>query len=179
MKGLIRHISALEMKRLIILISLFSVTSFLAGQKPADYDDQLKAMYNNTVELITVDDLSNEMKTTSELVLLDTREMNEFKVSHIEGARYIGYNNFSISSLKDIPKDTEIVVYCSLGVRSEQIGEKLKEAGFKNVKNLYGGIFEWKYQEQVIIDKKGNETDEVHTYDKEWSKWLLKGNKVY
>lgn len=179
MKGLIRLISVSKMKSLILFISLFCVTSFLAGQKPADYDFQLKAMYQNSVELISVDDLSNEMKTTSELVLLDTREMNEFKVSHIEGARYIGYNNFSISSLNDIPKDAEIVVYCSLGVRSEQIGEKLKEAGFENVKNLYGGIFEWKYQDQVVIDKKGNETDEVHTYDEEWSKWLLKGNKVY
>ena len=47
------------------------------------------------------------------------------------------------------------------------------------MKNLYGGIFEWKYQDQVIIDKKGNETDDVHAYDEEWSKWLLKGKKVY
>lgn len=165
--------------RLIIFISLFSVIGILAGQKPADYDEQLKAMYKNTVELITVNDLSIEMNANKAIVLLDTREINEYKVSHIEGARYIGYNSFSIKSLDNIPKDSEIVVYCSLGVRSEQIGEKLKESGFENVKNLYGGIFEWKYQDQVIIDKKGNETDEVHAYDKEWSKWLLKGKKVY
>jgi len=179
MKGLIRLISALKMKRLIILISLFSATGFLAGQKPADYDDQLKAMYKNSVPLITVDELSIEKNTNTGLILLDAREINEFRVCHIEGARCVGYNHFSIELMKDIPKDAEIVVYCSLGVRSEQIGEKLKEAGYENVKNLYGGIFEWKYQDQIVVDKKGNKTDKVHTYDENWSQWLLKGEKVY
>lgn len=166
-------------KRVIILISLISVTGFLIGQKPSGYDEQLKVMYKNTVELITPNDLSNEMNANNAIVLLDAREFNEYKVSHIEGARHIGYNSFSIKSLDDIPKDSEIVVYCSLGVRSEQIGEKLNEAGFENVKNLYGGIFEWTYQDHAIIDKKGNKTDKVHAYNEEWSKWLLKGEKVY
>lgn len=179
MKGLIRLISVLKMKRLIILISLLSVTGFLAGQKPADYDDQLKAMYKNSVALITVDELSIEKNTNTELILLDSREINEFKVCHIEGARCVGYNHFSIEVMEDISKDSEIVIYCSLGVRSELIGEQLKEAGYHNVRNLYGGIFEWKYQDQLVVDKKGNPTDKVHTYNEEWSKWLLKGNKVY
>ena len=167
------------MKRLIILIVVSGLVGFVAGQKPVNYDDQLKEMYKNTVELISVDDLSNKLNDNRGLVLLDTRELSEYKVSHIEGARCIGYNNFSIESLEDIQKDTEIVVYCSLGVRSEQIGEKLKEAGYKNVQNLYGGIFEWKYQDQIIVNKKGNPTDKVHTYDENWGQWLLKGEKVY
>jgi len=33
-------------------------------------------------------------------------------------------------------------VYCSLGIRSEVIAKKLKKAGYTNVFNLYGGIFE-------------------------------------
>lgn len=167
------------MKRLMILIAVFGLVGFVTGQKPAGYNDQLGKMYKNSVELITVDDLSSEMKSNKNILLLDTRELNEYKVSHIEGAVCVGCNDFSIDSMEDVPKDTEIVVYCSLGVRSEQIGEKLKEAGYENVKNLYGGIFEWKYQDQVVIDKKGNKTDKVHTYDENWSQWLLKGEKVY
>ena len=167
------------MKRLIVILASFVLISFVIAQKPANYNDLLNGMYNNTVELITVEDVTNEMKEDSGIVLLDTREINEYKVSHIEGARCIGYNDFSIESMKDIPTDSEIVVYCSLGVRSEHIGEQLKEAGYHNVRNLYGGIFEWKYHDQMIVDKKGNPTDKVHTYDEEWSKWLLKGKKVY
>ena len=37
-----------------------------------------------------------------------------------------------------------IIVYCSIGVRSEDIGEKLKELGYTKILNLYGGIFDWK-----------------------------------
>ncbi len=166
-------------KRLIILITVFGFIGSVIGQKPADYDEQLKGMYKNTVELISVDELSIEKKSNTGLVLLDAREINEFKVCHIEGAYCIGYNNFSIEVMEDIPKDSEIVIYCSLGVRSEHIGEKLKEAGYQNVRNLYGGIFEWKYRDQIVVDKKGNPTDKVHTYDENWSKWLLKGEKVY
>lgn len=167
------------MKRLMLMISVFGLAIFAFGQKPSAYDDYLKEMYKNTIELISVDELLTEKNVSNNFVLLDTRELNEFNVSHIEGARYIGYNNFSIEKVDDIPKDSDIVVYCSLGVRSEQIGEQLKAAGYNNVKNLYGGIFEWVYQDQLVVDKKGNPTDKVHAYDENWSKWLLKGEKVY
>ena len=40
-------------------------------------------------------------------------------------------------------KSDTIVLYCSIGYRSEKIGEKLVEMGYGHVFNLYGGIFEW------------------------------------
>ncbi|MCH9660233.1 MAG: rhodanese-like domain-containing protein, partial [Bacteroidetes bacterium] len=101
--------------------------------------------------------------------------------SKIPSAIYIGYSQFSseeiIASIPD--KDTPIVVYCSLGIRSEEIGEKLQKAGFTNVKNLYGGIFEWKNKEYPLSNLQDKETDSVHTCTKNWSKWLTKGIKVY
>ena len=66
-----------------------------------------------------------------------------------------------------------------MGIRSEQIGEKLKKAGFTNVKNLYGGIFEWKNKDYPVIDTTGNETEKVHTFSKMWSKYLHAGKPVY
>jgi len=167
------------MRRLILIITLIGLMASAYCQKPTNYDDQLKGMYKNTIELISVEDLSKEIETNKGIVLLDARELNEFKVCHIEGAWCVGYDKFSIEIMEDIPKDSEIVVYCSLGVRSEQVGEKLKEAGYLNVKNLFGGIFEWKYLDQEVVDKKGNPTNKVHTYNENWSKWLLKGEKVY
>ncbi|MEL6718853.1 MAG: rhodanese-like domain-containing protein, partial [Bacteroidota bacterium] len=68
--------------------------------------------------------------------------------------------------------------YCSVGYRSEKISEQLLEAGFKDVSNLYGGIFEWKNQDHEVVDEKGA-TEKVHAYDRVWGFWLKEGKKVY
>jgi len=100
-------------------------------------------------------------------------------VSHIPNALFTGYKDFNTDALKDIPKTDTIVVYCSVGYRSERIGEKLQKMGYSNVFNLYGGIFEWKNTGLEVVDTDGTETEKVHTYNKTWSKWLTRGEKVY
>ena len=121
------------------------------------------------------------LQVKDEVTLLDTREPDEYAVSRIEGAINVGYNKFSseevLNQLK--PGDELIVVYCSLGIRSEKIGEKLKKAGFQNVRNLYGGIFEWKNNDYPVVDSEGNTTEKVHPFSRVWGKWLLKGEKAY
>ena len=59
------------------------------------------------------------------------------------------------------------------------VGEKLMAKGYKNVKNLYGGIFQWKNEGYEVVNEKSMETDSVHTYNRRWSKWLTNGIKVY
>ena len=84
------------------------------------------------------------LKTMKEkVILLDTREKKEYEISHIPGAIWVGYNNFKLKRVKEIAKDTKIVTYCSVGYRSERIGEKLQKAGFTDVSNLKGSIFKW------------------------------------
>ena len=70
-------------------------------------------------------------------------------------------------------------MYCSLGVRSEDIGEQLKKAGYTNVFNLYGGIFEWKNKGFSVYNNDETLTENVHVCNAYWSQWLLKGNKIY
>ena len=158
---------------------LFGLTMTGLSQKPENYDEELTAMYKNTIPLITPEKLAEKLEADSNIVLLDSREIGEYKVSHIDGAKFIGFTDFKMKSIEDIPKDAQIIVYCSLGVRSELIAEKLIEDGYTNVENLYGGIFEWVYDDLEIVNKKGEVTNEVHTYDESWSEWLLKGIKVF
>lgn len=165
--------------RNVLILCILPLSLQLYGQKPENYDEDLQKMYKNSVELIYPVDLFREIGTKDNIFLLDTREKTEFKTSHIQNARYVGYNEFTLKSIVDIPKDSRIIVYCSLGVRSEQIGEKLKQAGYTNVLNLYGGIFEWVFNDLPVYDKKESETQKIHTYDKNWSQWLLKGEKIY
>lgn len=160
----------------IILIVLALISSLISHAQSKSFDLLLKKMIKQTVPIIKVDELKNK---TKDYVLLDTREYEEFKVSHIKNARYVGFNEFKIESVKDIPKNTPIVVYCSIGVRSEQIGEKLLAAGYSNVKNCYGSIFEWVNEGNQVVDMKDIVTPKVHTYNKKWGVWVKKGEKVY
>jgi len=161
----------------IMLLSFLQ--SFVAcGQQT--YDQKLQSLYKNTVSLVQPLEVKEKLNN-EDVVILDTRSAKEYSVSHLPKAKFIDYDRFDISQVEDIPKDKEIIVYCSVGYRSEKVGEKLKEAGFQNVSNIYGGIFQWKNEELDVVNQEGEITDSVHTYNKRWSKWLEegKGIKIY
>lgn len=141
--------------------------------------DKLLNQYNkNNVPYVSVQELAMP-KTNA--ILLDAREPNEYEISRIDKAICVGFDNFNLeSTLHKIPsKDSEIIVYCSLGIRSEIVADKLIKAGYTNVRNLYGGIFEWKNNNFKVYNSKKTETDSVHAFSEEWSKWLKKGIKIY
>ncbi len=146
-------------------------------QSQSKLDKALKSYNKETVPYIQV----NNLVSNDSVVLLDSREEAEFNISHLKNAIWVGYKNFDekIVTNKITNKDTPIVVYCSIGVRSEDIGEALQKMGYTNVKNLYGGIFEWKNQNQPVYNQKKQETEEVHAYNKHWGKLLKKGVKIY
>ncbi|NHN27241.1 rhodanese-like domain-containing protein [Flavobacterium jejuense] len=139
--------------------------------------DVIQRYNKNSVSYITAE----ELHKLNDFLLLDTREAEEYQVSHLEKAVFVGYKKFDAENFQSqYPnKDIEIVVYCSLGVRSENIGEKLLKLGYKNVQNLYGGLFEWKNKGYSIVDNKGKVTEKVHAFSKMWGKYLQKGIKVY
>ena len=160
----------------------FIIYIFLVGAASGQESlDKLLNRYNtHSIPYISVEELRMFKKNDS-VVILDAREPEEFEVSHLKSSINIGFDDFSSEEkqLQKINKDSQIIVYCSVGIRSEKIGEKLKEAGFTNVRNLYGGIFEWKNRGYPVIDSTGTETENVHVFSKQWSKWLNNGNPVY
>lgn len=139
----------------------------------------LDNMLDKSIPYISINKLDSLLKQNPKLVLLDVREPREFKVSHLKHARCVGYNHFDIKLLPQISQQDTIIVYCSIGYRSEKIGEELKLAGFKNVYNLYGGIFEWVNNGNLIENNQDDTTKKIHAYDKNWGKWLKNGDKVY
>lgn len=169
-----------------IFVSFLLSINFSCAQKPANrphcdnasFDKTLSAMLSFSVPVISVKELKSKK---NDYVLLDAREPKEFEVSHIEGAKNIGYDNFSLENVANLDKKTPIVVYCSVGYRSEKVGEKLKAAGFSNVKNLYGSIFEWVNEGNPVVGSDNKTTLKVHTYNETWSRWVDKKNieKVY
>ena len=163
------------MKKILILFLVVSSTTF--GQKKLD--KLLDKWNTRNVPYMSVETLA---MPKTDAILLDAREENEFNISHLENAIRVGYDNFKIKeTIAKLPKDknAKIVVYCSLGIRSETVAHKLIQEGYTNVYNLYGGIFEWKNADFKVIDTLGKSTEKVHTFNKSWSKWLKKGEKVY
>ena len=158
---------------------LFIITFFHMASCQSDYNEKLKSLYRNTVPVLSTDSLMNQIKSGGDYYLLDIRSPEEYKVSHIEKAMLIDYDQFKAEDVKDIPLEARVVVYCSVGYRSERIGEKLQDLGFSDVSNIYGGIFQWKNDKYPVVNSDGQPTDSVHTYNRSWSKWLINGIKVY
>lgn len=163
------------MKKIAICCLVFLSSMALSAQKTIDR--ALKKWNENSVPYI----YSEELLAEKEVLLLDSREWAEYRVSHLKNAIWVGYDTFQIDSvLQKIPnKDKAIVVYCSIGVRSEDIGEKLQAAGYSDVKNLYGGIFNWKNDGHTVYTNDNNTTEKIHAFDAQWGKLLKSGEKVY
>lgn len=129
------------------------------------------------VPYISVEDL--HQKRQEDFLIFDTREKAEYNVSHLPNAIHIGYENFDFESFKNqYLKDSKIVLYCSLGVRSERIGIQLHKAGFQSVKNLHGGIFQWADFGFLLFNPSNAITEKVHVYSLKWKKYLFKAKAV-
>ena len=153
---------------------LIVINGMCVAQKPAkcedkSFDKEVDKYLDFTVPVIDVDSLMNQM---DKYVILDAREYEEYEISHIAGAHYVGYDDFSEDALAGIPKNQAVVVYCSIGYRSEKIGERLQKMGYTHVSNLYGSIFEWANRGYPVKNMAGQSTDTVHAYSRNWSKWI-------
>jgi rhodanese-related sulfurtransferase len=144
------------------------------GQNPEDFDEMCTTNIKGTVPFLLPEALIEEIANDSSILIMDIRERKEYEVSHLPqaetGLAFRG--ELRNKKLKEIPKDAQIRLIGSVGIRSEMIGEKLLQAGYSNVKNLYGGIFSWANQGHPLIDKDGNPTTYIHGYNKGLSSYL-------
>ena len=104
-------------------------------------------------------------------LLLDARAPAEYQVSHLRDARLAPDLGAALRLLEGRARDLPVVVYCSVGVRSSALAEKLLRAGWRNVSNLEGSIFEWANLGYPLF--RGTEpASKVHPYDANWGKLL-------
>lgn len=91
-------------------------------------------------------DLYKAMEDKRRMVILDTRNMSLWQMSHIEGSVPLPYYYEDVDSLmKDLPRDgTWIVTYCECPrAAAEYVNGKLVDAGFENTAVLWEGAFGW------------------------------------
>ena len=78
-------------------------------------------------------------------MLVDVREMDEWRDGHAKGACHIPLSDLSRRGA-DLPKDREILVICRSGNRSRTAARLLQRAGYERVVNVQGGTVAWMRQ---------------------------------
>jgi|SRR5690606_5531750 len=159
------------------VLSVIGMSCQSEAQVPADlpscenpkFDEKIIQTLRFTVPVISVEHLH---QSAPDYLILDAREKEEYEVSRIPGALWVGYDDFELSRVQAIADGRPIAVYCSIGYRSEKVGELLKASGFESVYNVYGSIFEWANRGFQLEDARGEPVKRVHTYNRSWGRWV-------
>ena len=95
----------------------------------------------SNVPEMQVEELKRTLDAGEDIFVLDVREPHEYQICNIGG---------QLIPLGDLPKrvheldsSREIVAHCRSGVRSAKAVDFLRQAGFRKVRNLAGGILAW------------------------------------
>jgi rhodanese-related sulfurtransferase len=94
---------------------------------------------------ITAEEVKARIESGEQFNILDVREPHENDEFNIGGV-LVPLGKIQTMQLDDIEdwKNEEVIVYCRSGNRSGQACLILEMAGFTNVKNLTGGMLEWR-----------------------------------
>lgn len=84
-------------------------------------------------------EVKEKIEAREPFILLDVREPWEYQTAHLSGSVLIPLGQLP-SRITELDPEKEIVTLCHHGIRSQTALALLVRAGFKNVKNLTGGI---------------------------------------
>lgn len=132
----------------------------------------IRAKYPS-VRRITTEQLADWMTDATRLppVLLDVRSEAEWNVSHLPGAKRVDPNATAEVAAAGLANDAPIVTYDAVGYRSSELARRLQLAGFSDVHQLEGSIFEWANEHRPLVRGEQRVT-RVHPYDAWWGTLL-------
>jgi len=87
------------------------------------------------------EDLKRRFDAGEDIFVLDVREPHEFQICNLNG--YLIPLGDLPKRMNELDSSREIVAHCRSGVRSGKAVDFLRQAGFRKVKNLAGGILAW------------------------------------
>lgn len=90
-----------------------------------------------------IDPTAAAARWESGAVLLDVREPSEWNAGHVPGAEHVPLGELAVR-VDELPADSEILVICRSGNRSQQGRDILAAAGFERVASVNGGVRAWR-----------------------------------
>jgi rhodanese-related sulfurtransferase len=156
------------------LIAAASVSSFffgLFGVSWESVDAKIQSEFPG-VQSVSTDVLFAwyEASDFKRPIIIDVRKDGEFRVSHLDDALHLESAEAISSAIAErgLGKETEIIVYCSVGYRSASVAADLQARGFTKVLNLEHSLFEWANKGYPMTSASGS-TNKVHPFNKAWS----------
>ena len=101
---------------------------------------------------IEVTEVRAKLDRGDNFVLIDVREPHEYKICNIPGAKLIPLGEIG-KRLGELDPQADIVIHCKSGMRSARACGILKAAGFKQVRNMKGGILAWSERVDPSVPK--------------------------
>lgn len=106
---------------------------------------ELVNQVKNQIKELDVKNVKNKLDSSStQLVLIDVRETEEWDEGFIPGAIHLSKGIIERDIEKIIPnKNSEIILYCGGGYRSMLAADNIQKMGYNNVISMSGGIKAW------------------------------------
>lgn len=127
---------------------------------------------------LTAEQFEAKIATAKSVAVFDVRERREYEVSRIPGAIHVPPDITAAEFVRRFGSDIRgraVLLYCSVGVRSSRLATRIdaeaRAAGADGTFNLMGGIFSWHNTGRKLVQA-GGETDVVHGYNRDWSRYL-------
>jgi len=137
---------------------IFAISAFIAmgavqhagaGDKsPDQFVKEAKA----TIKEVSINEVKKMLDAKENFILLDVRDKNELEEGRIPGSINISRGMLEFKAPMVITdRDSIIIVYCGLDLRSPLATRTLNELGYKNAVNMTGGLKAWKLAGYPII----------------------------
>lgn len=134
--------------------------------------DVMVANEFDDVRAQTPDEIAGRLEGEAPPLLLDVRKPEEFAVSRIPGAVNLDPDADPAAALAELSRARPVIVYCSVGWRSAEMARRMAAAGFRDVTNMEGSIFQWVADGRPLVDAEGKPTERVHAFGPPWN-WLV------
>lgn len=121
------------------------IGAWMAGGRPLE-----------TLPQMTVHQLHEQLRGANGLRTLDVREPAEIVVGHLDGARFMSYKQLAWQADRlDLDPGEPIAVICEGGVRSSTACSLLMRRGYRNLRNVIGGMSAWAAAGLPMVDGNG------------------------
>jgi len=100
-----------------------------------------EAPVTTNVPEIQPEELKQRLDAGEDIFILDVREPHEYQICNLNG--YLIPLGDLPQRVNELDSSREIVAHCRSGVRSGKAVQFLRQAGFRKVKNLAGGVLAW------------------------------------
>ena len=97
-------------------------------------------------------EVKRKLDRGEDFTLIDVREPHEYQIARIPGAKLIPLGELP-KHIGELDPNADIVAHCKSGARSQKAVDLLKQHGFRQVRNMTGGIAAWSEKVDPSVPK--------------------------